>query len=76
MTPAYRTMDQSSPGITPALVRAGAAAERLHLPDYGVLGNGHGLIYELNSDQALEPVLRWLAAQTGDAHAHDASEAS
>ena len=43
---------------------AGAAAEHLHLPDHGILGNGHGLIYETNSDQALQPVLQWLTAHT------------
>ena len=52
------------PAIVNFLVAAGAAAEQLHLPDYGVRGNGHGLIYERNSDEALAPVLRWLAAHT------------
>lgn len=48
-------------GPTIAMLRdAGAAAEMLHLPDYGVHGNGHGLIYEKNSDEALQPVLRWM----------------
>lgn len=42
------------------LLAGGAAAELLHLPDHGVYGNGHGLIYELNSDDALQPVLAWL----------------
>ncbi|MEJ7658538.1 MAG: hypothetical protein WKG07_02355 [Hymenobacter sp.] len=51
-----------APAIVQFLRTAGAAAELLHLPDYGVRGNGHGLIYEQNSDQALQPVLRWLAA--------------
>ena len=46
------------------LKTAGAAVEGLHLPDHGVRGNGHGLIYEKNSDEALAPVLRWLTAQT------------
>ncbi len=55
-----------APAIVEFLTTAGAAAELLHLPDYGVLGNGHGLIYEKNSDAALQPVLRWLAAHTGD----------
>ena len=49
-----------APAIVDFLTTAGAAAEHLHLPDHGVLGNGHGLIYETNSDQALEPVLCWL----------------
>ncbi len=55
-----------APQMVDFLVRAGAAAELLHLPDYGILGNGHGLIYEKNSDQALQPVLHWLAAHAGD----------
>jgi hypothetical protein len=33
----------------------------LNLADHGVCGNGHGLIYEKNSDAALAPVLDWLA---------------
>jgi pimeloyl-ACP methyl ester carboxylesterase len=44
---------------------AGAAAELLHLPDHGVHGNGHGLIYEKNSDEALQPVLAWLERHAG-----------
>ncbi|WP_116202933.1 alpha/beta fold hydrolase [Amycolatopsis circi] len=54
-----------APAIVDFLATAGAAAEHLHLPDHGVLGNGHGLIYETNSDQALQPVLRWLDANAG-----------
>lgn len=50
----------SAPAIG-MLKDAGAAAELLHLPDHGVTGNGHGLIYEKNSDEALQPVLRWIA---------------
>ena len=50
-----------APGIVAFLRTAGAAAELLHLPDHGILGNGHGLIYEKNSDEALAPVLQWLA---------------
>ncbi len=48
------------PAIVDFLVHAGAAAEHLHLPDFGVFGNGHGLIYEKNSDETLAPVLHWL----------------
>ena len=51
-----------APEIIDFLVTAGAAAELLYLPDYGVHGNGHGLIYEKNSDQALQPILDWLSA--------------
>ena len=53
-----------APDMVEFLVTAGAAAEHLHLPDHGVLGNGHGLIYETNSDEALQPVLQWLSAHT------------
>jgi pimeloyl-ACP methyl ester carboxylesterase len=49
----------SSPAIE-QLKAAGSQAELLHLPDHGVFGNGHGLIYEKNSDAALAPVLAWL----------------
>ncbi len=55
-----------APKIVDFLKTAGAAAEGLHLPDHGVRGNGHGLIYEKNSDEALALVLRWLAAHTNN----------
>lgn len=51
--------DASKPAIE-QLKAAGSKAELLHLPDHGVFGNGHGLIYEKNSDAALAPVLSWL----------------
>ena len=47
--------------IVAFLKSGGAAAEHLHLPDCGITGNGHGLIYETNSDDALRPVLEWMA---------------
>ena len=49
-----------APDIRDFLLRAGANADLLHLPDHGIFGNGHGLIYERNSDEALKPVLQWL----------------
>ena len=51
----------ASPPIVDSLKAAGAAAELIRLTDHGVTGNGHGLIYEKNSDAALQPVLAWLA---------------
>lgn len=54
----------ASPPTADFLNAAGASAELLHLPDHGVHGNGHGLIYEKNSDDALAPVLRWLVERT------------
>lgn len=49
----------STPAID-QLVAAGAAAELLHLPDVGIFGNGHGLIYEKNSDEILQAVIDWI----------------
>ncbi len=51
----------ASPPIVAMLAAAGATAELIRLTDRGIFGNGHGLIYEKNSDQALQPVLQWLA---------------
>ena len=63
-----------APKIVDLLKTAGAAAEGLHLPDHGVRGNEHGLIYEKNSDEALALVLRWLAAHTNtQPQPHDCS---
>lgn len=53
----------ASTPIVEQLSAAGAQAELLHLPDHGVYGNGHGLIYEKNSDATLQPVLAWLERQ-------------
>ncbi|GBQ93738.1 alpha/beta hydrolase [Asaia krungthepensis] len=54
----------ASPPTAAFLNAAGASATVMHLPDHGVHGNGHGLIYEKNSDAALAPVLAWLAPNT------------
>jgi pimeloyl-ACP methyl ester carboxylesterase len=54
----------ASPPTVDFLNAAGATAELLHLADVGVHGNGHGLIYERNSDEALAPVLDWLLRHT------------
>lgn len=62
------------PGIVAFLRAAGAAAEHVHLPDLGIRGNGHGLVYERNSDAALAPVLRWLDARCGDLDSTRAGE--
>ena len=55
-----------APEIRDFLAHAGAKADLLHLPDYGIFGNGHGLIYEKNSDAALQPILDWLDTHVGD----------
>ena len=41
---------------------AGASAELLALSDYGIVGNGHGFIYEMNSDEAIVPVIAWITS--------------
>ncbi|MDR7084257.1 pimeloyl-ACP methyl ester carboxylesterase [Arthrobacter ginsengisoli] len=43
------------------LNRCGARATHLRLEDLGIHGNGHGLIFENNLNEILEPVLEWLA---------------
>jgi pimeloyl-ACP methyl ester carboxylesterase len=58
---------KAAPAIADFLATAGAAVERIHLPDHGIRGNGHGLIYEKNSDEALRPVLRWIEVHVGTA---------
>ncbi len=58
----------ASPPTLAFLNAAGASAELLQLADHGVHGNGHGLIYELNSDAALKPVLKWIIRMTEVTH--------
>ena len=55
----------ASPPIIALLKAGGAAAEQIDLPALGIRGNGHGLIYEKNSDAALAPVLAWLDRLAG-----------
>jgi pimeloyl-ACP methyl ester carboxylesterase len=45
---------------------AGCAAERLHLPEHGVRGNGHGIMLERNNREALGAILAWLGANVAD----------
>jgi hypothetical protein len=39
----------------------GADVSHLRLGDAGIGGNGHGLIFESNTQDILEPVMKWLA---------------
>lgn len=39
---------------------AGAAAEWLNLQEYGIEGNGRGLIFESNSDETIKPLIAWI----------------
>lgn len=64
MTAEASAFAKASTGIVQHLTAAGASAELLHLPDHGIYGNGHGLIYELNSDEALRPAIDWLDKMT------------
>lgn len=54
--------------IVTFLQNAGARVEHLDLPASGIHGNGHGLIFERNCDDALEVVMHWLAKSM---RAHD-----
>ena len=46
---------------TAAFLRsAGALVETMKLADHGIHGNGHGLMFEANSEATIEPILRWL----------------
>jgi 3-hydroxyisobutyrate dehydrogenase-like beta-hydroxyacid dehydrogenase/pimeloyl-ACP methyl ester carboxylesterase len=47
--------------IVPFLRTAGASVDHLDLPALGIHGNGHGLIYERNSDEAFDVVSQWLS---------------
>lgn len=49
-----------APDVVDFLRTGGADAEWIHLPDHGIDGNGHGLIFEANSDETVRPVVRWL----------------
>jgi len=51
--------------IIPFLQNAGALVNHLDLPALGIHGNGHGLIYERNSDELFGIVVQWLATAIG-----------
>ncbi|WP_236788220.1 alpha/beta fold hydrolase [Amycolatopsis sp. GM8] len=53
-----------APQVVEFLTAAGARAGQLHLPDHGVEGNGHGLIFERNSDETVTPVIDWIVKET------------
>jgi len=40
---------------------AGGSAEFMNLGEHGAPGNGHAMMLELNSDQAIVPILDWIA---------------
>lgn len=54
--------------IVPFLQTAGASVDHLDLPALGIHGNGHGLIYERNSDAVFDVVSRWLSQALQPSH--------
>jgi hypothetical protein len=54
-----------SPAVTEFLVTAGADASYLNLADQGIEGNGHALMIERNSDEAIVPILEWIERRGG-----------
>jgi pimeloyl-ACP methyl ester carboxylesterase len=54
-----------SPVVTEFLVTAGADASYLNLADQGIEGNGHALMIERNSDEAIVPILEWIERRGG-----------
>jgi pimeloyl-ACP methyl ester carboxylesterase len=54
-----------APRVAAFLDAVGARAQLLRLADHGLTGNGHGLIFEANSDQTVGPVIDWVRGVTG-----------
>ncbi|WP_461173368.1 alpha/beta fold hydrolase [Arthrobacter sp. Z1-9] len=50
------------PDTVKFLAALGADAELMHLPDHGIEGNGHGLIFEMNSSETAQLVINWIQA--------------
>ena len=49
-----------APPVAGFLDAVGARAQLLRLTDHGLTGNGHGLIFEANSDETAVPVIDWV----------------
>lgn len=49
-----------APPIVDFLRVAGADTTWIDLERFGVVGNGHGLIFEANADRTVEPVIDWI----------------
>lgn len=50
-----------APAIVDHLQMLGAKAEFVDLGNLGIVGNGHGLIFEANASQTVVPVLDWVS---------------
>lgn len=48
------------------LREAGANAELMPLSEHGIVGNGHGFIYEVNSDETVAPVVAWITSAVAE----------
>lgn len=48
------------PGLVEYINAADGQAEFLNLGDHGVHGNGHAMMLESNSDEAIVPILEWV----------------
>ena len=55
----------SCPATAAFLEQAGCRVHRIVLSEHGVHGNGHLMMLERNSRDALEPILRWLDDTVG-----------
>ncbi|MGW8811533.1 alpha/beta fold hydrolase [Gordonia terrae] len=53
-----------APPTVDFLNTAGAKATWIDLQDYGVTGNGHGLIFEANAHETVRPVTDWISQLT------------
>jgi pimeloyl-ACP methyl ester carboxylesterase len=51
-----------APPVVDFLNEVGARAELIALANRGITGNGHGLIFEANSEQTIVPVIEWINA--------------
>lgn len=55
-----------APQVVDFLKTAGAAVEWINLPEHGIEGNGHGLIFEANSDENARIVGDWIAIRIAE----------
>ena len=49
-----------APATVDFLNNAGASATWIDLQESGIVGNGHGLIFETNAHETVEPVIGWI----------------
>lgn len=54
-----------APATVDFLTAAGAKAVWVDLQELGIVGNGHGLIFEANADETVKPVIDWISTLGG-----------